>query len=1294
MPLIPKARAISMRGTTRYRMRRCLAAGVVAVVTVALGVSGVVAAQADPPPPPPGGANSVVAWGVNQNEETDVPASLIGKRVTAISAGWFHTLALTSDGKVTAWGYNSFGETNVPSSLDSQVVTAVAAGSYHSLALTAAGTIVGWGLAREGQLTTPPASLDGKVVTAIAAGDIHNLALTSDGTVTAWGYDNYGQTDVPASLAGKTVTAIAAGKQHSMALTSDGKVTAWGWNADGQTNVPASLTGKTLVAIAAGVGISMALTSEGSVVVWGRDYGPVPASLTGKTIIGIAASGNFMVLTSDGLVTSWGGANTFGQLNTPAQIAGRVSAISAGLFHSVAVVDPDQTPPVIAPHDPVTAPATQLGGGSVVYDAPAATDNVDGPVAAACLPVSGSIFALGDTRVSCTAQDAAGNQAAPTSFLVHVDAAAPAALTEVNGDGQTALGGAAFADPLQVRAVDAFGNVVPAVDVTFTSPTGTVDAAGATFTGAAPTVVTTNGGGIATAPPLTAGAHTGVFSVVATVQTAAAPLQFDLAVVAPPSITGPSTSTFVVGTPGSYSPTLSGFPAAEVTLTGGTLPAGLTLDRASGIIAGTPTVAGSTSLTLRAVNDVDPPDSLTVDLTVEPAVTITTTSLPEAAYNTPYSTNLAAAGGVGQPYTWALQTGSALPDGLHLAADGTISGTPSTPGVGSFLVTATDPASNTASGSLTIVIRDATAPDITSHDTVTVAATKLGGAVVSFTAPTAVDAVDGSRPVSCVPASGADFVLGNTTVTCTATDTGGNSAESVFTVHVTAAPASVISGSPRTPQYALVGSAYHNGLSVDVADEFGNPVPQAVVTFDAPAATSTSAGGVFAGGNPALISTTVDGVAVAPRLTAGLHTGLFTVTAAVAGVADPVSFAMVVAQRPSITGSPSADFESGTAGRYVPLLSGYPAPTVTLTSGTLPAGLSLDPATGTISGTPTTAGSASLTLQASNGISPADSLPVALTVRPSPTRASDTTMVASADSQLFKTPSPVRLTATVAVADGGSSAGTVVFARGGQVFGTVQVVHGRAGFTVPNQMGAGVNVLTATFRPTTPNVESSTSDGVRITVHVVSTTTLTGSAASQVFGTSSPVRLTAAVAVNGESGTAGTVTFKRGTEVFGTVPVGNGRAGLTLPNNMGAGVSVFTATFAPSNPAKVNGSASAGVSVAVHAHSTTALVASDDSQTLGTTSPVRLVAGVAVNGGVGTAGTVTFRRGTQVLATVGVINQRARYTLPNNIGAGRNTFVATFNPTATDKVNPSTSNSVTVTVNRPAAARPSNPHIF
>ncbi len=110
--------------------------------------------------------------------------------------------------------------------------------------------------------------------------------------------------------------------------------------------------------------------------------------------------------------------------------------------------------------------------------------------------------------------------------------------------------------------------------------------------------------------------------------------------------------------------------------------------------------------------------------------------------------------------------------------------------------TATDDAGNTSNGSFNVTVVDTTAPALTVPANQTVEATGPTGAIAGFT-PTAIDAVDATPTVVCVPASGSTFPLGLTSVSCTATDDSGNTSSSgLFNITVvdTTDPALVLPG--------------------------------------------------------------------------------------------------------------------------------------------------------------------------------------------------------------------------------------------------------------------------------------------------------------------------------------------------------------------------------------------------------------------------------------------------------------------------------------------------------------------
>ena len=320
-----------------------------------------------------------------------------------ISAGSCHNLALKSDGTVWAWGDNSSGQLGNGTTDNSTspvkvsfpggvTVTAIAAGGYHSLALTSNGTIYAWGYNNTGQIgngtlapaVTSPVKVSfpgGVTVTAIAAGDYYSMALTSDGTIYAWGDNSNGQlgngTTVDktspvkvSSLSG--VTTIAAGTNHSLALKNDGTAWSWGNNNNGQlgneqtgnsfSSIPVQVSfpgGVTVTAVAAGFKYSMALANDGAVWAWGFNYygqlgngtnnqSTIPVQISTLSGVTAIASGDYhsLALKGDGTVYAWG-KNSDGQLGNgtkndrfkPEQIFSLcgVTAIAAGTGHSLAL---------------------------------------------------------------------------------------------------------------------------------------------------------------------------------------------------------------------------------------------------------------------------------------------------------------------------------------------------------------------------------------------------------------------------------------------------------------------------------------------------------------------------------------------------------------------------------------------------------------------------------------------------------------------------------------------------------------------------------------------------------------------------------------------------------------------------------------------------------------------------------------------------------------------------------------------------------------------------------------------
>ncbi|MBB5208447.1 Ig domain-containing protein [Chiayiivirga flava] len=230
-------------------------------------------------------------------------------------------------------------------------------------------------------------------------------------------------------------------------------------------------------------------------------------------------------------------------------------------------------------------------------------------------------------------------------------------------------------------------------------------------------------------------------------------------------------------------------------LSAGTLPAGLTL-AADGTLSGTPTVAGTFAITVEATDANGFTGTRDYSLVIDAAlIDVAPATLPDADGGVAYSQTITASGGTA-PYTFALVDG-ALPDGLTLAPDGTLEGTPTAAGTFGFTIEATDANAFTGARAYTvtvsgpaIAIAPGTLPDGSTGQAYEVIFTASGGL-----APYTFALVDGALPPGLTLSAdglltGGPTAPGNYVFTLEVTDANGFTAQQAYGIVVV----------PGTPQ--------------------------------------------------------------------------------------------------------------------------------------------------------------------------------------------------------------------------------------------------------------------------------------------------------------------------------------------------------------------------------------------------------------------------------------------------------------------------------------------------------------
>lgn len=519
--------------------------------------------------------------------------------------------------------------------------------------------------------------------------------------------------------------------------------------------------------------------------------------------------------------------------------------------------------------------------------------------------------------------------------------------------------------------------------------------------------------------------------------------------VPPTAFSAATPPTGTVGSAYSYTFIANGAPAPTCSVFSGTLPPGLTLNSATGVLSGTPTGAGGVSgaIVIRATNIGGTFDCAPFTITINAAPTLFSAQTPPTGtQNVVYVGYTFVADGFPAP-TYSVFSGT-LPTGLTLSAGGVLSGTPTVSGaIGPIIVRATNIAGTFDTAPFTIQLN--VAPSAFSAQTPPSGALGLTYSYIftanGFPAPT-YSVQSGTLPPGLTLNTVTGDLSGTPTATGTygpivirATNMMGTFDTAPFSIAINTAPSAF---SAQTPPSGTVGAVYNYFYAAN-----GTPAP----TYS-----------LFAGTiPPGLTLNSANGQILGTPTVGGTYSGIIIRASNIAGAINSAPATITISGAPTVFTTAPVSGVVGTPYSYFFTANGSPAPTYSVFSGTLPPGLALNSATGELSGTPTMAGVFGVTIiSASNGAGSINSNSFSITIAgaaSSPTGFTAQTPTVGTSgtpySYIFAAngfPSP-----TFSVASGALPPGLTLNAVTGEITGTPTVSGSYGPITIQASNGSG-----------------------------------------------------------------------------------------------------------------------------------------------------------------------------------------------------------------------------------------------